>query len=38
MEAQSKLQDALKNRVKIEVEWLRRGPKARSDEGQGKDR
>ena len=30
MEAQSKLQDALKNRVKIEVEWLRRGPKARS--------
>ncbi len=30
MEAQSKLQDALKNRVKIEVDWLRRGPKARS--------
>jgi ATP-binding cassette subfamily F protein uup len=30
MESQSKLQDALKNRVKIEVEWLRRGPKARS--------
>jgi ATP-binding cassette subfamily F protein uup len=30
IEAQSKLQDALKNRVKIEVEWLRRGPKARS--------
>jgi ATP-binding cassette subfamily F protein uup len=30
MEAQSKLQDALKNRVKTEVEWLRRGPKARS--------
>ncbi|MBN9616171.1 MAG: ABC transporter ATP-binding protein [Acidobacteriales bacterium 59-55] len=30
MEAQTKLQDALKNRVKIEVEWLRRGPKARS--------
>jgi ATP-binding cassette subfamily F protein uup len=30
MEAQSKLQDALKNRVKIEVEWLRRGPKARA--------
>jgi ATP-binding cassette subfamily F protein uup len=29
MEAQSKLQDALKNRVKIEVDWLRRGPKAR---------
>jgi len=30
MEAQTKLQDALKNRVKTEVEWLRRGPKARS--------
>jgi len=30
MEAQSKLKDALKNRVKIEVDWLRRGPKARS--------
>ena len=30
MEAQSKLQDALKNRVRVEVEWLRRGPKARA--------
>jgi ATP-binding cassette subfamily F protein uup len=30
LESQSKLQAALKNRVKIEVEWLRRGPKARS--------
>src|SRR5271168_2914983 len=30
LEAQSKMQDALKNRVKIEVEWLRRGPKARA--------
>ena len=30
MEAQSKLQDALKNRVKTEIEWLRRGPKARA--------
>ncbi|MEO6803073.1 MAG: ATP-binding cassette domain-containing protein, partial [Granulicella sp.] len=30
IDAQSKLQDALKNRVKIEVDWLRRGPKARS--------
>jgi ATP-binding cassette subfamily F protein uup len=30
LEAQSKLQDALRNRVKIEVEWLRRGPKARA--------
>lgn len=30
MEAQSKLQAALRNRVKTEVEWLRRGPKARA--------
>jgi len=30
LEGQSKLQASLKNRVKIEVEWLRRGPKARS--------
>ena len=30
LEAQSKLQDALKNRVKIETAWLRRGPKART--------
>jgi ATP-binding cassette subfamily F protein uup len=30
LEAQSKLQAALKNRVQTEVEWLRRGPKARS--------
>ncbi|GAC1361641.1 MAG: ATP-binding cassette domain-containing protein [Acidobacteriaceae bacterium] len=30
LEAQSKLQDALKNRVKTEIEWLRRGPKARA--------
>jgi len=30
LEAQSKLQDALRNRVKTEVEWLRRGPKARA--------
>ncbi len=30
LEAQTKLQDALKNRVKVEVEWLRRGPKARA--------
>ncbi len=30
LEAQSKLQDALKNRVKIETDWLRRGPKART--------
>jgi ATP-binding cassette subfamily F protein uup len=30
MEAQSRLQDSLKNRVRVEVEWLRRGPKARA--------
>ena len=29
-EAQSKMQDALRNRVKTEIEWLRRGPKARA--------
>ena len=28
--AQSKQQDSLKNRVKTEIEWLRRGPKART--------
>src|SRR6202020_38087 len=35
MEAQSKLQDALKNRVKIEVEWLRRGAKGRAKKAKG---
>ena len=30
MEAQSKMQDGLRNRVKTEIEWLRRGPKARA--------
>lgn len=30
LEAQSKRQDALENRVKREMEWLRRGPKART--------
>jgi ABC transport system ATP-binding/permease protein len=30
LQAQAKRQDALENRVRIEVEWLRRGPKARS--------
>ncbi|MEP7355092.1 MAG: ABC-F family ATP-binding cassette domain-containing protein [Acidobacteriota bacterium] len=30
LEAQAKHQDALENRVKIEIEWLRRGPKARA--------
>ncbi len=30
LEAQTRLQDALKNRVKTEIEWLRRGPKARA--------
>ena len=30
LEAQGKLQESLKNRVKTETEWLRRGPKART--------
>jgi ATP-binding cassette subfamily F protein uup len=30
MEAQTKMQEGLRNRVRTEVEWLRRGPKARS--------
>ncbi len=30
LEAQTKLQDSLRNRVKTETEWLRRGPKART--------
>jgi ATP-binding cassette subfamily F protein uup len=30
MEAQAKMQDGLRNRVKIEIDWLRRGPKARA--------
>jgi ATP-binding cassette subfamily F protein uup len=30
VEAQSKMQEGLRNRVKTEVEWLRRGPKARA--------
>jgi ABC transport system ATP-binding/permease protein len=30
LESQSKRQDALENRVKREMEWLRRGPKART--------
>lgn len=30
LEAQSKRQEALENRVKVEIEWLRRGPKART--------
>jgi ATP-binding cassette subfamily F protein uup len=30
LEAQSKQQDSLRNKVKTEVEWLRRGPKART--------
>jgi ABC transport system ATP-binding/permease protein len=29
LEAQAKRQDALENRVRTEIEWLRRGPKAR---------
>ena len=30
LEAQSRLQESLRNRVKVELEWLRRGPKARA--------
>ena len=30
LHAQSKLQESVENRVRTEVEWLRRGPKARS--------
>ena len=30
MEAQSKMQEGLRNRVKTEIDWLRRGPKARA--------
>jgi len=30
MEAQQKMQEGLRNRVNIEIEWLRRGPKARA--------
>src|SRR5438270_10197771 len=30
LEAQSRLQESLRNRVRTEIEWLRRGPKART--------
>jgi len=30
VEAQSKMQEGLRNRVKTEIDWLRRGPKARA--------
>jgi ATP-binding cassette subfamily F protein uup len=30
LESQSKQQDSLRNRVRTEIEWLRRGPKART--------
>jgi ATP-binding cassette subfamily F protein uup len=30
LDAQSRLQESLRNRVRIETEWLRRGPKARA--------
>ncbi len=30
LEAQSRMQESLRNRVKTEIEWLRRGPKARA--------
>ena len=35
LEAQSEQQAALANRVRREVEWLRRGPKARTGKSQG---
>lgn len=30
LEAQSRLEESLRNRVRVELEWLRRGPKARA--------
>jgi len=30
LESQSRLEDSLRNRVRTEIEWLRRGPKARA--------
>jgi ATP-binding cassette subfamily F protein uup len=30
LEAQSRMQESLRNRVRTEIEWLRRGPKART--------
>jgi len=30
LESQSRMQDSLRNQVKTEIEWLRRGPKART--------
>ncbi len=30
LEAQSRMQESLRNRVRTEIEWLRRGPKARA--------
>jgi len=30
LEAQSRMQESLRNRVKVEIDWLRRGPKART--------
>ena len=38
LDAQGKRQDALTNRVHTELEWLRRGPRARRDQGQGANR
>jgi len=35
--AQAKHQDALQNRVHTEIEWLRRGPKARATKAQSSD-
>ena len=33
MESQMRVQEGLRNRVRTEIEWLRRGPKARATKG-----
>jgi ATP-binding cassette subfamily F protein uup len=36
LEAQSRQQDSLRNRVRTEIEWLRRGPKARTSKSKAR--
>jgi ATP-binding cassette subfamily F protein uup len=36
LESQSKQQDSLRNRVRTEIEWLRRGPKARTSKSKAR--
>jgi len=36
LESQSRQQDSLRNRVKTEIEWLRRGPKARTSKSKAR--